>query len=63
MHLKIAGRFTGPATKWLVALFWLILVAGIGPFAGKLTGVLNNESASWLPESAESTQAMNKLAA
>ncbi|MEZ5161417.1 MAG: MMPL family transporter [Marmoricola sp.] len=42
--------------------FWLVLLIVIGPFAGKLTGVLNNDSSSWLPDDTESTLAMQKLA-
>ena len=33
----------------------------MGSFAGKLTSVQNNEAESWLPESAESTQAIQRL--
>lgn len=61
MQKQLAGKLTGPVTKWLVAIFWLILVAGLGPFASKLTGVLNNETSSWLPDSAESTQVLERL--
>jgi RND superfamily putative drug exporter len=62
MQKRLAGKLTGPVTKWVVAIFWIILVAGLGPFAGKLTGVLNNETSSWLPDSAESTQVLERLA-
>lgn len=61
MHLHIAGKLTGPVTKWLVVGFWLILLVAIGPFAGKLTGVLNNDSSTWLPDDTESTLAMQRL--
>ena len=33
-----------------------------GGFAGKLTDVQDNEASSWLPASAESTKALDKLA-
>ena len=62
MHRQIAGKLTGPITKWVVVGFWLVLLIVIGPFAGKLTGVLNNDSSSWLPDDTESTLAMQKLA-
>ncbi len=62
MHRQVAGKLTGPVTKWLVLVFWLIVVGGLGGFAGKLTDVQNNESSSWLPSSAEATKALNKLA-
>ena len=56
MHRQIAGRLTGPVTKWIVLAFWVITLAGLGSFAGKLTEVQNNETSSWLPDSAESTR-------
>ncbi len=62
MHRQIAGRLTGPVTKWLVLGAWIVIVAVASPLASKLTDVQNNEAVSWLPESAESTQALEKLA-
>ena len=47
---KPAGR----RGKWITLLFWIVLVASISPFAGKLGDVENNDAAAWLPESAES---------
>ncbi|HSV40153.1 MAG TPA: MMPL family transporter [Nocardioidaceae bacterium] len=61
MHAHIAGKLTGPVTKWLVLVFWL-LAFGVGAgFGSKLIDVQNNEASSWLPGSAESTQALEKL--
>lgn len=62
MHRQIAGKLTGPITKWIV-LVTVLVVAGLfgGLFASKLTSVQNNEAESWLPESAESTQAIERL--
>jgi RND superfamily putative drug exporter len=62
MHRQIAGKLTGRVTKWLVLLFWLVVVAVAAPLAGKLTGVQDNQASSWLPASAESTKALEKLA-
>lgn len=63
MHRHVAGKLTGPVTKWFV-LVAVLLTAGImGSFAGKLTDVQNNETESWLPASAESTKAFKKLEA
>jgi len=49
----------GRRTKWLVVLLWLILVVLAGPLSGKLTGAEKNDSSSWLPPAAESTQVLN----
>ena len=61
MHRQIAGKLTGRVTKWIVLAFWLILVVGSAGFAQKLADVQNNEASSWLPASAESTKALEKL--
>jgi len=61
MHRQIAGRLTGPVTKWIVLAVWVLLVVGMGAFAQKLADVQNNEASSWLPESAESTKALEEL--
>ncbi|MGI9156149.1 MAG: MMPL family transporter [Marmoricola sp.] len=62
MHRQIAGRLTGPLTKWIVLALWIIAVGGLGSFAGKLTNVEDNQASSWLPGNAESTRALDKLA-
>ena len=40
-----------------------LIAGGLASFAGKLIDVQNNETESWLPESAESTRAFEKLEA
>jgi len=62
MHRQIAGKLTGRVTKWLVLAFWLIVVVAAGSVASKLTDVQDNQASSWLPGSAESTKALDKLA-
>src|SRR3954447_26433230 len=62
MHRQIAGRLTGRVTKWLVLVFWILVLVLAMPLAGKLTGVQDNQASSWLPASAESTKALEKLA-
>ncbi|QIX26269.1 MMPL family transporter [Nocardioides sp. JQ2195] len=62
MHRQIAGKLTGPVTKWLVVFVWLGLAVVASGFAQKLTDVQNNEAVSWLPGDAESTRALDKLA-
>jgi RND superfamily putative drug exporter len=61
MHRQIAGKLTGRVTKWIVLVAWLIIFGVSGMFASQLSDVQNNEASSWLPSSAESTQALDKL--
>ncbi len=56
---SVAGWITHRYAKFAVIAFWLIVVALLGPLAGKLTGVQNNEAKSWLPTDAESTQVLD----
>jgi RND superfamily putative drug exporter len=63
MHRQIAGKLTGPVTKWVVLAFWIIALVASMPFAQKLTSVQDNQASSWLPASAESTKALDKLGA
>ena len=61
MHRQIAGKLTGPVTKWFVLAAWIILFVLGGMLNAKLTDVQNNEAATWLPGSAESTEVVNEL--
>ncbi|MEV4999481.1 MMPL family transporter [Nocardioides sp. LML1-1-1.1] len=63
MHRQIAGKLTGPVTKWIVLVAVVLIAGGLASFAGKLVDVQNNETESWLPDSAESTKAFEKLEA
>jgi len=67
VHRQIAGRLTGPLTKWLVLGFWILVLVGAtafaGPFGSKLSDVQSNEASSWLPQNAESTRALDELKA
>jgi len=60
---KVVTILTGRRIKYLVVLFWVLLVAVAGPFAGKLSGAEKNDAKSWLPGSAESTKALDAQAA
>jgi putative drug exporter of the RND superfamily len=53
---RLAGLIAGRRTKWLVLVGWVILLAALGPLAGKLGDVEENDAANWLPAGAESTQ-------
>src|SRR3954468_19346004 len=61
MHRQIAGKLTGPVTKWIVLGAWLVIVVVAAGLSAKLTDVQNNEASSWLPESAESTKVLEEL--
>jgi putative drug exporter of the RND superfamily len=54
---------SGRRTKWLVLVFWLLVVAVLGPLAGKLTNAEKNDASAWLPAQAESTKVVNLEAA
>jgi putative drug exporter of the RND superfamily len=60
MATSLAGLITGRRFKYVVIVFWLVVVAGAGMMAGKLTGVEKNDAKSWLPGSAESTQVLDR---
>jgi RND superfamily putative drug exporter len=53
---RIAQFPCGRRTKWIVVVFWVVVLAVAGPLAGKLTGVQKNDAVEWLPQSAESTK-------
>ncbi|RSN41055.1 MMPL family transporter [Actinomadura sp. WAC 06369] len=53
---RLAGLIAGRRTKWAVLALWIVLLAALGPLAGKLGDVEENDASSWLPEGAESTQ-------
>ncbi|MEU6803048.1 MMPL family transporter [Streptomyces neyagawaensis] len=48
----------GRRAKWVVLVLWLILLFVVAPLASKLTDAQDNDAASWLPGSAESTQVL-----
>lgn len=56
---RIAYLVCGRRAKWLVLALWLVLLFLTAPFAQKLTDAQDNDAASWLPGSAESTQVLH----
>ncbi|MEV0176260.1 MMPL family transporter [Streptomyces sp. NPDC050803] len=54
----VAHFVCGRRAKWVVLVLWLILLFLTAPFAQKLTDAQDNDAASWLPGSAESTQVL-----
>ena len=61
MHRQIAGKLTGPVTKWIVLVASVLVLGTMMPLNAKLVDVQNNEASSWLPESAESTKVVEEL--
>jgi RND superfamily putative drug exporter len=61
MHRQIAGRLTGPVTKWIVFAAVLVITVLMAGLNSKLIDVQNNEASSWLPGSAESTKVVEEL--
>ena len=59
---RIAALPCGRRTKYLVVVFWVIVIALTGSLAGKLQGAEKNDASSYLPASAESTQELNAQA-
>ncbi|MEU3789973.1 MMPL family transporter [Streptomyces fructofermentans] len=49
----------GRRSKWVVVGLWLVLLILTAPFAQKLADAQDNDAASWLPGSAESTQVLH----
>jgi RND superfamily putative drug exporter len=63
MVRTVIDVITNHRMKYVVLLFWLVVVAVSTPLAGKLTGAQQNDARTWLPGSAESTQALDRQAA
>ncbi len=61
MHRQIAGRLTGPVSKWIVFVAVLVVTGAMSTLSSKLIDVQNNEASSWLPGSAESTKVVEEL--
>ncbi|WP_030247021.1 MULTISPECIES: MMPL family transporter [unclassified Streptomyces] len=58
MKQGVAHLVCGRRSKWLVLVLWLVVLFVATPFAMKLTDAQDNDAASWLPGSAESTQVL-----
>ncbi|GGV61545.1 putative membrane protein ActII-3 [Streptomyces griseoloalbus] len=54
----VAHLVCGRRAKWLVLVLWLVMLFLTAPLAQKLTDAQDNDAASWLPGSAESTQVL-----
>jgi RND superfamily putative drug exporter len=58
----LIGVLTGHRSKWVIVALWLVVLVLAAPLASKLTDVQDNDAASWLPGSAESTQVLDASA-
>ncbi|MFI1420698.1 MMPL family transporter [Streptomyces sp. NPDC020731] len=54
----VAQLVCGRRSKWLVLGLWVVVLFVVAPFAQKLADAQDNDAASWLPGSAESTQVL-----
>jgi RND superfamily putative drug exporter len=52
---------TGRRSKWAVLVVWIIAMAIMSPLGGKLADETSDDTASFLPESAESTRVVELL--
>ncbi|MEV6396601.1 MMPL family transporter [Streptomyces sp. NPDC051907] len=60
-HLTgLAPLVCGRRSKWVVLVLWLAVMMLAFPLASKLTDAQDNDAASWLPGSAESTQVLQE---
>jgi putative drug exporter of the RND superfamily len=59
----VASLPCGKRSKWVVVVIWVIVLGVLGGFGSKLTQVEKNDSKAWLPGAAESTKALDRLAA
>jgi putative drug exporter of the RND superfamily len=57
----LASFVSGRRTKWVVILLWIVGVIALSPLAAKLGDATRDETASFLPEEAESTRVQELL--
>ncbi|MFH8612570.1 MMPL family transporter [Streptomyces sp. NPDC018029] len=55
---RYARMVSGRRSKWAVLVIWLVLIMAGGSLAAKLGDVQDNDPETWLPSSAQSTQAV-----
>ncbi|HEY2550005.1 MAG TPA: MMPL family transporter [Streptosporangiaceae bacterium] len=48
----------GRRAKWVILALWIVVLAVLGPLAGKLTNAEKNDAQAWLPAKAESTRVL-----
>ncbi|MGW3601186.1 MMPL family transporter [Micromonospora sp. NPDC005161] len=57
---RLAAMPSGRRSKYVMLVFWLVLVAAAGPLAIKLTEVQDNDSLGALPATAEASRAVQR---
>ena len=57
----LASFVSGRRTKWVVLAIWIVAAFAMGSVGSKLADVTTNETASFLPEDAESTEVQELL--
>jgi RND superfamily putative drug exporter len=60
---RLASIVAGRRTKWVVIVAWLVAVAAMSPLGAKLADVTTDDTESFLPAGAESTQVQRLLKA
>jgi RND superfamily putative drug exporter len=57
----LASFVTGRRTKWVVIALWIVAVFALSPLGAKVADVTSDETASFLPAEAESTEVQELL--
>lgn len=57
----LADFVTGRRSKWVVLAAWIVAMVVMSPLGGKLADETRDDTASFLPESAESTEVVEQL--
>jgi putative drug exporter of the RND superfamily len=52
---------SGRRTKWLTVVAWIVLLVALSPLSRQLADETNDETQSFLPDSAESTEVVRLL--
>ncbi len=58
---SITSFIAGRRTKWVVLALWIVAFAVMMPFGAKLADETEDDTASFLPESSESTRVVEML--
>jgi putative drug exporter of the RND superfamily len=58
---RLARVVAGRRAKWAVVAFWILLAVALGPIGSKLGDETQDDTTSFLPESAESTEVVRIL--